>query len=195
MVELKTKEKILHAAIELFNDKGTARISTNHIAAAASISPGNLYYHFRNKEEIIQGALGLMFEDWGLVWRMTEQSAMETADMKVLKQLLLEWFELEWKYRFFYRELVILVKNDPELAQIHLHMQDSHAEEQQQLFDVFMKDGLDAGDIQKILTVCWVFSNYWISFLESNGQLVTEKDFNAGVDHILFVLRPYLKQE
>ena len=53
-VRMPNRERILDAALALFNDSGTARISTNHIAAAAGISPGNLYYHFQNKEEIIR---------------------------------------------------------------------------------------------------------------------------------------------
>ena len=41
-----TKERILSAALRLFNSQGTAGVSTNHIAEAAGLSVGNLYYHF-----------------------------------------------------------------------------------------------------------------------------------------------------
>ena len=57
MKRVSTKEAIVITAIELFNEKGTAAVSTNRIAEAMGISPGNLYYHFRNKEEIIHGSL------------------------------------------------------------------------------------------------------------------------------------------
>ena len=51
---MKTKDRIIEASIELFNSQGERNVTTNHIASHLNISPGNLYYHFRNKEEIIR---------------------------------------------------------------------------------------------------------------------------------------------
>ncbi len=47
-----TKARIVEASLELFNQHGERAMTTNHIAAHLGISPGNLYYHSRNKEEI-----------------------------------------------------------------------------------------------------------------------------------------------
>jgi AcrR family transcriptional regulator len=47
-----TRARITQAALRFFNEQGTAAVSTNHMADALGISPGNLYYHFRNKAEI-----------------------------------------------------------------------------------------------------------------------------------------------
>ena len=49
---MSTKDKIIHTSIELFNRHGERAITTNHIASHMGISPGNLYYHFKNKEDI-----------------------------------------------------------------------------------------------------------------------------------------------
>ena len=55
---IKTSERIVQNSLELFNQQGERSISTNHIAAHMEISPGNLYYHFPNKQAIIACLFG-----------------------------------------------------------------------------------------------------------------------------------------
>ncbi len=94
---MKTRDKIVYAALELFNQHGERNITTNHIADHIEISPGNLYYHFRNKQEIVREIFALYSAE--LLERFTPiQGSQESLTM--LKSYLDSIFTLMWKYRF-----------------------------------------------------------------------------------------------
>src|SRR6266567_2658656 len=113
--KMNTKERIVETAIRLFNERGTGAVSTNHIAQALSMSPGNLYYHFRNKEEIIRAILERMMTRWEKLYAAPPRARASTvADVE---QVVTENFLLLWEYRFFYRELNALVQRDPVLRE------------------------------------------------------------------------------
>lgn len=50
---MKTAEKILLISLDLFNSEGERNITSVDIANELDISPGNLYYHYKGKDEII----------------------------------------------------------------------------------------------------------------------------------------------
>ena len=52
---MKTRDRILECALQLFNEKGEPNVSTMEVANEMGISPGNLYYHFHGKEPLIHG--------------------------------------------------------------------------------------------------------------------------------------------
>lgn len=95
---MKTRDKIVYAALELFNQHGERNITTNHIADHIEISPGNLYYHFRNKQEIVREIFALYSAE--LLERFTPiQGSQESLTM--LKSYLDSIFTLMWKLPLF----------------------------------------------------------------------------------------------
>lgn len=52
-----TREGILHAALELFSDRGYSGVTTKDIAEAASVSEMTIFRHFRTKRDIFKGVL------------------------------------------------------------------------------------------------------------------------------------------
>ncbi len=51
---LETRERILDAAEDVFNEKGVSRTTLNEIAEAAGVTRGAIYWHFKNKVELFE---------------------------------------------------------------------------------------------------------------------------------------------
>jgi AcrR family transcriptional regulator len=106
-----TQLRILQAALELFNEHGSAAVSSSRIAERCGISKGNLQYHFRDKREIIyavfQQAIGEMDSGW---YRDHLAPTLEHMATMFVRQL-----QLILRYRFFYREIADLLRQDPHL--------------------------------------------------------------------------------
>ena len=104
-----TRKRILDCSLEMFNTQGEPNVTTNHIADELEISPGNLYYHFRNKDDIIE-QLFARYET-----RMDDALAPPDGRLPGLEDIWLQLhlvFECIWDYRFLYRDLVdILSRN------------------------------------------------------------------------------------
>jgi len=108
----KTKDKILATALELFNNEGEAQVSAVDIASVMGISPGNLYYHYKGKDEIIVA----LFEDFDVEIRQVLTAPLKDplaiADNWVYLYII---FEEIFDFRFFYRNQGELLQRIPEL--------------------------------------------------------------------------------
>ena len=186
------RTRILDTALQLFNERGTAVVSTNHIAAAASISPGNLYYHFRNKDEIVRALFEQLFEAHDRRFRVPLDGVPSFAD---LRRLVHVTFEVLWEYRFAYRELAALLRRDELLRDRWLEVRRRSYADFRALIAAFADAGVvavpaDEAAVERLADLCWLISEFWLPSLEVNGQLVDAEQLERGVNLTLHVLDP-----
>lgn len=191
---MNNRERILDTALRLFNDTGTGPVSTNHIAEALGISPGNLYYHFRNKEEIIRALFERMFTLWGQPSSLPQDRAPTLAD---LEQVVRASYVLLWDYRFVYRELIALLRRDEVLRQRWLAVRSRGFEGFYELFDTFVRAGVlrppqDPTALSRLAELCWLISEFWLPSLEVSGEAVDVSQMERGVELMLQALEPYI---
>ena len=111
---MSTKLKILETALKLFNETNSQTATTNHIAKAMGISPGNLHYHYKNREEIIFKLYLQLREEMSL---SVEELPKSIKELNEHEKLLIN---VQWKYRFFFRELLFLFSRDKELEKQYI---------------------------------------------------------------------------
>jgi AcrR family transcriptional regulator len=191
---MKTRERILATALRLFNESGTAPVSTNHIADALGISPGNLYYHFRNKEEIIRALFEQQFARWDELYALPDDRMPTLAD---LEQLVRATFVTAWDYRFMYRELIALLRRDQQLHRRWVDIRARGYEGFYQLVELFVAAGVlhppdDTAVVRRLADLIWLISEFWLASVEVSGETVDAAHMERGVGLMLQVLDPFI---
>lgn len=190
---MKTKEKILITALTLFNETNTQAATTNHIAAAMGISPGNLHYHYKNREAII----------YALYVQMQEKSMQGYEAIPANIQELVTFHKhlsrVFWEYRFFHRELLFLLSRDETLKQRYIEDNLLH----QKHITVMLHDFHDKGWLylpyeNVVIHVCdtiMVFTQFWHSYLETTNQELNEYNLQGAIRRIEGTLRSFMTKE
>jgi AcrR family transcriptional regulator len=196
MARRNTKELILTTALDLFNEFGEPNVTTNNIADEAEISPGNLYYHFRSKDDIVIELFKRFLGRFRPLIEIPEDILLHAED--VWFQLHLS-FELKGEYRFLYRNLADLTARIPDLekAMRALLMRERDAA-WNSLTGLEQAGAIELEPLQKeLLTDNLLLAlTYWIPFAEQldPGSLENSSAQIAAMSRVLQMITPYLRE-
>ena len=195
---MSNRDRILELSLRLMNEEGAGAAGTTRIAAELGISPGNLYYHFRNREEIVR----VLFE------------ALETGFRAVLVEdvgppisaarfatFYRRSFDLAWRYRFFFGGLLGLLRRDEVLAARYRALQDWALLELERIARQLVSDGnmirpRGRDGLRSVALSTWLIWTNWVRHLQISGkQPIEPADMMAGIDQLFDVLAPYLDRD
>jgi AcrR family transcriptional regulator len=190
---MSNRDRILIAALRLFNERGSHAMSTNHIAEEAGVSVGNLYYHFSRKEEIVMALFEQLDDAWRTRLNVSDPANVTWAD---LCRLIAEHFAIVWEYRFFYREQIALRQNDVALTRRwNAANTRGRADMAALLAAHFASLGhappADA-DIDRLTDACWLIADYWLVHREMRVGRVHRKDLDHGVELFESIMKPLI---
>ncbi|MCG8669470.1 MAG: TetR/AcrR family transcriptional regulator, partial [Pseudomonadales bacterium] len=184
--------------LDLFNLCGEPNVTTIDIANEMDISPGNLYYHFRNKDEIIY-ELFLLFEASILeVLETPQTSDQEIVDYWMYIHII---FEKIWEYRFFYRDLVSILERNDKLQKRFNRILDKKgvacAGILASMSDAGIIESTDTKLQQAIATNVVMTATYWLNYqqIRNLGKELPEEDLGQGVYQVMSLIAPYLPRE
>ena len=188
-----TKGLILDTSLALFNESGVPNVSTNEIALEADISPGNLYYHYNHKHDIVE-ALLKRFEQAIAPLLDVEDGPDDLEDFWFYLHVL---FERIAEYRFLFRNLPDLYDRTPELT-VHLdHLLERIGNTISARLDTLEASGvLQASDAERTALAETIRMTliFWIPYQSRFLETSTDTDPAAlAVNQILLQVAPFLE--
>ena len=197
---LKTKDRILQISLQLFNERGERSVTTNHIAAELGISPGNLYYHFRNKHEIIKELMYQYQVETLEMLSLPEDRPLTTTDKINYFQVLSGQL---WSYRFIHRDVYHLVESNEDFKKIYPRFAGQVMQQGQKIYQAFVDAGLmkmTPSEIEALIINLWIVLTNWTNFLYMSGHIsdnnhLEEKWVWQALRQMVFLEGPYLMGE
>lgn len=189
-----TRERILTTALALFNQQGEPHVSSTAIAAELEISPGNLYYHFPNKEAIVNALYDAFAAEMGTLLDAMEQTRSGPEEIWLFLHLM---FEAIWKYRFLYYDISTLMSG---YAHIERHFPVLLRRKQHTAYvlcDTLTAAGLmqaDANELTALARNIALVGTFWISFQRAVHPH-DEADIALGVAQVMQLVAPLLQPE
>jgi AcrR family transcriptional regulator len=194
----RTAERILEVTLDLFNRFGEPNVSTTLISAELNISPGNLYYHYPAKDELINA----LFDRYEAGLSELLNAADGVRDVEDAWFFLHTLFELIWQHRFLYRDLNDLLSKNRRLETHFQGVLKDKTRAIRKLLDGMSRSGaitMDSREAEPTATSMVVVLTYWLSYeyvrdprraLEPEGA---QQALLRGAHHVLHLLVPYLE--
>ncbi len=192
------KERIVETARVLMNAQGAQAIGTTQISDELQISPGNLYYHFKNKEEIVLS----LFDSLELEFRtlITERQEAPISPARFIAYYQ-QSLEVAWKYRFFFGGLLHLLRRDELLSARYLLLQQWALENLESIARQLVSEGSMAkprsrNGYQSITLNMWLVWSNWVRHkqITSADHTVSKADMAEGALQVFDLLSPYLTE-
>jgi AcrR family transcriptional regulator len=195
----RTRERILELSLKLFNEIGEPNVTTTTIAEEMEISPGNLYYHFRNKDDIINSIFAQFEHEIKRRLRFPDNYR---PNIEETWSYLQEMADFLWTYRFLYRDLNDLLARN-RMLETHFKQIIGHKVQfGRQLCERLVEDGeMIAGpaEIKVVSTNIGIIATYWLSYQfvmnprKYNEQETMRAELHLVSLNILSLMAPYLR--
>lgn len=189
------KADIIAKAISLFNRKGISTVTMRQIAESLSISPGNLTYHYKTKDSLVQVIYQQLHDESSDY--ISFEGYLTLHDFETILE---RFYELRKRYSFFFNDIVFINRQFPAVAEMYKVANISRFRKSRRLVDYFVETDrmLPENEIisyDKLIHSIWMINTFW----PSQSQIMNSNDYTVNkttpMDISWQLLFPYLSEK
>ena len=190
-----TKQKILIKSLKLFNASGISNVSLRTIADEAKISVGNLQYHFKKREDIIEALYFQLVEKLDGVFLISPEDLLKSF-LNISTEMISKLYE----YRFFLLDFVFIIRNNQKIRSHYSELSKRREKESLHLVDILIQNGLFREELLKdeyrsLFKRVEVISNFWFSSILIQADALSKDSIQEYSLLISQSIYPYLTDE
>lgn len=145
-------------------------------------------------KEIVNALFERLFSAWDETFQLPADRAPTIDDFEAM---IAGNYRLIWEYRFAYREMAALLRNDPAMHTRYLEVRNDGYDGFVELIDAFARAGVLArpqspSEMKALTELCWIVSELWPINLELSGRELDAAGIQEGVSLMKHLFLPYL---
>lgn len=191
----KTKSQILATSLKLFNEQGVSNVSLRTIATEMSISVGNLSYHFKKREEIIEALYLDLVKKMDEIFMFNDDEGFTLLERVFFasKKILNNFFI----YRFFLLDFVSVIRNNKTIKEHYKNLLGVREQQFRFIFETLIEGGLIRKEELKneydyFFRRMQILNDFWISSVIIRSDELNEKIVEEYSKIINQSIYPYL---
>lgn len=188
-----TKQRIINAAITLYNVQGVNNTTLKHIADSVGMSVGNLAYHFSNHEHIIEE----VYRQLDVERQQMFQNMQNSPSFENINSLIVPLLKLAQKYIFIQLDGPHILRNYPDIAEFQRQFYENSI----MFVNVVMQLSVELGNIKpeqvpnqyrRIGHTLWMIMTFWCVQHVLRKQDMADIDFEEARQTVWSLLMPHL---
>lgn len=192
-----TKDRILDAALVLFNDEGLETVSTRRIAQALGISQGNLCYHFPHKDQIVEALYQRLRDEFSRLL-----GAMQAQDLSFegLSIASYEMLRVQYRYKFLMLNFVQVMRQYPAIQADFQALFAARRQELSRFYQVlaakgWLRDDIPPEQFDFLSRSQYILGNFWMAEAEIQDSSDDQSRVAFYTRLLASLIWPYLSAE
>jgi len=192
-MKITTKQKIKNKAVELFNKNGYASVNLLEVAGALKMTRGNLTYHFKDKDVLLEA---IVTE----IWSKMESERRKTRQMPSFENLHNEiqlYYKIQKAYAFVFLDYHVL--NHPVIKSKFRELTKQQLADSEATFALAISMGNMhpepfEGMYHNLALNIWMLSFYWLNQQKVLGGAMSINN-NDGEKNIWSMMLPHFTEK